>query len=188
MTAEQAREELITQANLQVQNGSPGEWNQRAHAFLRQVHGMLPADGDSGPGYMFYAMPEQKADPGIYVGYYPDGMELNASSPEAINASMNRDAASREVIAKQTLGAAAGAAAIAVGGPIATLPGVPIFSSKGALGSAMWASSVGTGIISGGINAGSQYLQNGTVNPVDVATSLVRVWLVHMADCCGIWA
>ncbi|CBW75264.1 Hemolysin [Mycetohabitans rhizoxinica HKI 454] len=171
LSAEQAREELTIQANLQIQNGSPGEWNQRAHEFLRQAHGMMPADGDSGPGYMFYATPEQKADPGIYVGYYPDGMGLNAPSPEAINASMNRDAASREVIAKQTLGAAAGAAAIAVGGPVAALPGAPIFSSEGALGSGMWASPVGTGIISGGINAGSQYLQNGTVNPVDVATS-----------------
>ncbi|MCG1042465.1 hypothetical protein KQH60_07850 [Mycetohabitans sp. B8] len=120
---------------------------------------------------MFYATPEQKADPGIYVGYYPDGMGLNAPSPEAINASMNRDVASREVIAKQTLGAAAGAAAIAVGGPVAALPGTPIFSSEGALGSGMWASPVGTGIISGGINAGLQYLQNGDINLVNVAAA-----------------
>ncbi|WP_338910941.1 hypothetical protein [Mycetohabitans rhizoxinica] len=98
-------------------------------------------------------------------------MGLNKPTSEAINASVNHDAASREVIAKQTLGAAAGAAAIAVGGPVAALPGAPIFSSKGALGSGMWASPVGTGIISGGINAGSQYLQNGDINPVDVAAA-----------------
>ncbi|WP_235091656.1 hypothetical protein, partial [Mycetohabitans sp. B3] len=35
LTAEQAREELTIQANLQVQNGSPGEWNQRALEFLK---------------------------------------------------------------------------------------------------------------------------------------------------------
>lgn len=58
-----------------------------------------------------------------------------------------------------------------MGGSVAALPGAPIFSSEGALGSGMWASPVGTGIISGGINAGSQYLQNGDINPVDVASA-----------------
>jgi filamentous hemagglutinin len=171
LSAEQAREELTIQANLQIQNGSAGEWNQRAHEFLKQAHGMMPADGDSGPGYMFYATPEQKADPSMYAGHYPSGVGLNTPSSEVINASVNRDAASRDVMAKQTLGAAAGAAAIAVGGPVAALPGAPIFSSEGALGSGMWASPVGTGIISGGINAGSQYMQNGDINPVDVAAA-----------------
>ncbi|WP_237573802.1 MULTISPECIES: hypothetical protein [Burkholderiaceae] len=58
LTAEQVREELTIQANLQVQNGSPGEWNQRPHEFLKWAHGMLPADGESGLGYMFYATPD----------------------------------------------------------------------------------------------------------------------------------
>jgi filamentous hemagglutinin len=126
LTAEQAREELTIQANLQVQNGAPGEWSQRAYKFLEQAHGMLPADGESGLGYMFYATPAQKADPSMYAGHYPSGLGLNASSPEVINASVNRDAASREVIAKQTLGAASGAAAISEGGPVAALPRAPI--------------------------------------------------------------
>ncbi|TKC89437.1 LysM peptidoglycan-binding domain-containing protein [Trinickia terrae] len=47
--------------------------------------------------------------------------------------------------------------------------GSPIFSSGGLLGSRMWASSVGTGAISAGINAGAQYLLTGDINPVDVA-------------------
>jgi filamentous hemagglutinin len=75
---------------------------------------------------MFYATPAQKADPSMYAGHYPSGLGLNAPSPEVINASVNRDTASREVFAKQTLGAASGAAAIAVGGPVAALPGAPI--------------------------------------------------------------
>ncbi|SIT41615.1 Filamentous haemagglutinin family outer membrane protein (fragment) [Paraburkholderia piptadeniae] len=69
-----------------------------------------------------------------------------------------------------------GAAALITGGlaagpVLAALPGAPIFSSGGLLGSGVWASPFGTGIISAGINAGSQYLQTGTINPVDVATS-----------------
>lgn len=52
---------------------------------------------------------------------------------------------------------------------LASISGAPIFSSGGALGSAALASPAGTGVISAGISAGSQYLQNGSVNPVDVA-------------------
>ncbi|SIT69545.1 filamentous hemagglutinin [Burkholderia sp. b14] len=58
LSAEQASEELAIQASLQVQNGSPGERNQRAHKFLKQAHGMLPAGGESRPKYIFYATPE----------------------------------------------------------------------------------------------------------------------------------
>ncbi|MBC8724628.1 LysM peptidoglycan-binding domain-containing protein [Paraburkholderia sp. 31.1] len=50
--------------------------------------------------------------------------------------------------------------------------GAPIFSSGGLLGSRMWASSVGTGAISAGVNAGAQYFLTGDVNPVDVGVSL----------------
>ncbi|MGF6415781.1 hypothetical protein [Paraburkholderia sp. MM5482-R1] len=49
--------------------------------------------------------------------------------------------------------------------------GAPIFSSGGLLGSRMWASSVGTGAISAGITAGSEYYQKGAINPVDVGVS-----------------
>ncbi|MGF6696601.1 YD repeat-containing protein [Paraburkholderia sp. MM5496-R1] len=80
-----------------------------------------------------------------------------------------------------TLGAAApiktGITALVNGGR-ATLAsemlggGAPIFSSGGLLGSRMWASSVGTGAISAGVNAGAQYFLTGDVNPVDVGVSL----------------
>ncbi|MCA8104322.1 hemagglutinin repeat-containing protein [Burkholderia sp. BCCIQ04A] len=51
---------------------------------------------------------------------------------------------------------------------LAAIPGAPIFGSTGALGSSAWTSPVGIGVLTGGVNATSQYIQNGTVNPVDV--------------------
>jgi len=47
--------------------------------------------------------------------------------------------------AGNVVGAAVGAATIAVGGPVAALLGAPIFSSGGALGSGSLASPVGPG-------------------------------------------
>ncbi|WP_153077301.1 hypothetical protein [Paraburkholderia bonniea] len=161
------------QANLQVQNGSPGTWNQRASDFLGQAHGMLPADGASGPGYMFYTTPEQKANPEMYAQYDGNGAGMNRPAAGDVASSVNREQAYRDVYGKLTWGAAAGAGAIATGGVIAALPGAPIFSSGGALGTGALASPVGTGTISAGINAGSQYLQNGKINPVDVTGAFV---------------
>ncbi|WP_338859829.1 hemolysin [Mycetohabitans rhizoxinica] len=85
---------------------------------------MLPADGESGPGYMFYATPAQKADPSMYAGHYPSGLGLNQLTSEAMNASANHDATGREMIAKQTLGAAAGAGAIVLAPKVAVAAGL----------------------------------------------------------------
>jgi hypothetical protein len=173
ITIDQAIGALTAQADRQVQNGSAGAWDQNASAFLGQAHGMLPADGNSGPGYMFYATPDQKANPNMYAGYYPNGVGLNQPAAGDVANSVNRDAAYRDAYTKGTIGAALLAGGIAVAGPIAALPGAPIFSAGGALGSGAWASPAGTGAISAGINAGSQYYQNGTVNPVDVAIAAI---------------
>lgn len=173
ITVDQAINALSAQADRQMQNGSAGAWDQNASAFLAQAHGMLPADGGSGPGYMFYATPEQKANPEMYAGHYPDGIGLNRPTAGDIAGSVDREQAYRDAYTQGTWGAAAGAAGIAIVGPVAALPGVPIFSSGGVLGSGALASPVGTGAISAGINAGSQYFQNGAVNPVDVAGSFV---------------
>ncbi|WP_208452834.1 hypothetical protein, partial [Burkholderia gladioli] len=62
ISIDQAVSELTAQANRQVQNGSPGAWDQNVSVFLNQAHGMLPADGNSGPGYMFYAPPRPKGE------------------------------------------------------------------------------------------------------------------------------
>jgi len=100
--------------------------DQSASAFLSQAHGMLPADGNSGPGYMFYATPDQKANPNMYAGCYPKGAGLNKPAAADIAGSANYDAASRDALAKQTWGAAAAAGGLALAGPVAALPGAPI--------------------------------------------------------------
>lgn len=117
LTAEQAHEKLTTQANLQVQNGSPGTWNQRASKFLGQAHGMLPANGDNGPGYMFYATPEQKANQSMYAGYYVNGVGLNLPTAGAIANSVNSDLSNRNLMGGATIAAATGGALI-VGAPM----------------------------------------------------------------------
>ncbi len=105
----------------------------------------------------------------MYAKYYPNGVGMNVPNGQAVANSVGRDQAYQDLYGKLTLGAAAGAVGIAVGGPIAALPGVPIFSTGGLLGSGTLASPVGTGAISAGINAGAQYYTDGKVNPVDVA-------------------
>ena len=74
-------------------------------------------------------------------------------------------------VANPKLGLAiAGAlAAPAVLPALAAIPGAPIFGIDGALGSTAWTSAAG----SAAINAGSQYYQNGTVNPIDVAIGAI---------------
>ncbi|WP_372436302.1 hypothetical protein, partial [Pandoraea sputorum] len=65
------------------------------------------------------------------------------------------------------------AGTLAIGRQVATLPGTPIFSANGALGSQTLAGPVGTGSISAGINATAQYAQKGEINPVDVVGAFV---------------
>ncbi|WP_155646984.1 hypothetical protein [Burkholderia territorii] len=45
---------------------------------------MLPADGNSGPGYMFYATPEQKANVEMYAKYVTNGTEMNVPIDQMI--------------------------------------------------------------------------------------------------------
>ena len=149
----EAVNELTAQANRQVQNGSPGAWDQNASAFLDQAHGMLPADGNSGPGYMFYATPAQKADGNMYAGYYSNGVGLNMPSASAITTSANKDQANRNLMGAGVIAGATGAVLL-VGGPVA--------ASVGGLGYA----AIG-GVTGGGMDAAGQYGQSGTVRPVE---------------------
>jgi filamentous hemagglutinin len=66
---------------------------------------------------------------------------------------------------------AAALAAPALLPALASIPGAPIFGIDGALGSTAMTSAAGTGAISAGINAGSQYIQNGSISPLDVAAA-----------------
>ncbi|ARL92239.1 hemagglutinin repeat-containing protein [Burkholderia pseudomallei] len=120
ITIEQAISDLTAQANRQVQNGSPGAWNQNASAFLDQAHGLLPADGSSGPGYMFYATPDQKANVAMYANYYPNGVGMNVPSAQAVASSANRDKAQQEKYS--TLTSSAAAVAALVTGGVALFP------------------------------------------------------------------
>ncbi|WP_408128812.1 hemagglutinin repeat-containing protein [Paraburkholderia strydomiana] len=151
-----AVQELTAQADRQVQNGSPGAWDQNASAFLDQAHGLLAVDPSCpscGPGYMFYATPAQKADPNMYAGYYPNGAGLNMPSASAIATSANRDQANRNLMGAGVIAGATGAALL-VGGPAA--------ASAGALGYAAIGGATG-----GGMDAAGQYGQSGTVRPVE---------------------
>jgi len=56
---------------------------------------------------------------------------------------------------------------------LAAIPGAPILGADGLLGSGALASRAGIGVITGGVNATSQYLQNGSINPIDVAYAAI---------------
>ncbi|OLL27985.1 filamentous hemagglutinin [Burkholderia sp. SRS-W-2-2016] len=119
------------------------------------------ADGKGGTGNPF-GMGKDLVSSVCGAGAQCSDATLNA----AIQAQRdNAAAASENMKAVAIYGAAAAGTAAAV----ALAPGAPIFSSVGALGSAALTSPMGTGVISAGINAGSQYIQNGGVNLVDVA-------------------
>ena len=65
----EAEQRLAQQAYRQVQYGVGGEADVSAMAFLKQANGLLAADPNCstcGPGYMFYATPEQKLNVAMY--------------------------------------------------------------------------------------------------------------------------
>ncbi|MFC0402065.1 hypothetical protein [Paraburkholderia rhizosphaerae] len=151
ISVDQAVADLTAQANRQVQNGSPGAWNASASAFLDQAHGMLPADGNSGPGYMFYATPEQKANVNMYANYYPNGVGLNQPSAQQIQNSVAHEQSSRDLMAGGTV-AAATAGIATVGAPIAATVGATAAATIG-------------GTVSGGMDAAGQLAQTGEIRP-----------------------
>lgn len=61
---------------------------------------MLPADGNSGPGYMFYATPEQKANVEMYAKYVTNGTEMNVPIDQMIANSVSRDKGTQGPIRK----------------------------------------------------------------------------------------
>ena len=151
ISVDQAVSELTAQANRQVQDGSPGAWDRDAHEFLKQAHGMLPATGSSGPSYMFYATPDQRANPNMYAEHYPNGVGPNNPSAAEINRSSSEGQASRNVIGGATI-AAPVVGALAVGAPIASaVRGAGTLAALGAT-------------IDGSRDVVGQYDQTGTVH------------------------
>src|SRR5450830_2152116 len=113
MTEAQAEQILAQQAYRQVQDGAGGAWDADASKFLKQAHGMLPADGSSGPGYMFQATAAQKADANMYANQLPqtaafyikNGVQI-PTAQQSVDAT-KRGNEIRDAVGKATIGAAA---------------------------------------------------------------------------------
>lgn len=150
LTADQAQQMLLASGYRMVDAaasaGPAPDGSKYATAFISQ-----------NAGSMFAATAAEYKNPFLY------GSQDGALTPE--------QRALPGAVANPKLGLAiAGAlAAPAVLPALATIPGAPIFGIDGALGSSTWASPLGIGAITGTVNATSQYIQNGSVNPVDVA-------------------
>jgi filamentous hemagglutinin len=126
VSEQEAEKRLAQQAFRQVQFGLQGADDSQARTFLSQAKGMLESDPDCpscGPGYMFFATPEQKlhtemyatqvvSDPKLLEFFGKNGISQPTS--EQIRASANKDASSRSKIAGATLGAAAAATSLTV--------------------------------------------------------------------------
>lgn len=156
-----------------MQAGVGGDEDAAARAFLKQAYGMLPADGTSGPGYMFYATAAQKADPTFYgktlgdsaAFYYVNGLKQPTILQTATAAAA--DLGERQKILERTINAAAAAGALAI------LPAAAAEASVAAAnavryctlnpGACVVASGVAGGISAGADAAGQAYLSNGTV-------------------------
>jgi filamentous hemagglutinin len=126
VSEQEAEKRLAQQAFRQVQFGLQGADDSQARTFLSQAKGMLEADPgcpSCGPGYMFFATPEQKLHTDMYATQVISDLKLlefygknGISQPtsEQIRASANKDASSRSKIAGATLGAAAAATSLTV--------------------------------------------------------------------------
>ncbi len=72
---------------------------------------------------MFYATVAQRANPEMYAGYYADGVGLNRPADADVARAVAYTQRYEDVYTKLTFGAAAGAALVAVAGPVAALTG-----------------------------------------------------------------
>ncbi|MGA0569790.1 hypothetical protein ACO2Q9_03620 [Variovorax sp. VNK109] len=121
ISEDEAVARLAQQAYRQVQFGAEGMWDASASAFLSQAHGMLPAEGASGPGYMFFATPAQKANTLMYATSLPQTADIYIQAglkalpdAHAIAAAHAKDTQSREILTTLTLGAGAASGVIAL--------------------------------------------------------------------------
>lgn len=161
ISEEEAQRRLAQQAYRQVQFGVEGEWDASASAFLSQAKGMLPSSGNSGPGYMFYATPDQKAAMQTYADslpaladfYIDNGLKLPGA--QAIAAGLARDDRHREVLTNLTLGAGAGASLIALAGTSPALLTWALVNPDKAVQLGLITADTAAGIASGAITPAS---------------------------------
>lgn len=162
ISVDQAVEALTAQADRQVQNGSAGAEDPNARAFLKgaqvsaQVNGFtLPAEGNSGPGYVFYATPAQKANPDMYAYSPVYGLQSTENWPsgQSIGNSVSRDQAISQLAGAGTIAAPVGSIMF-LGAPIASaIGGIGVYSTIGS-------------IVGGGMDASGQYAQSGQIRPM----------------------
>ncbi len=126
ISEQEAARRLAQQAFRQVQFGASGSEDTQARYFLSQANGMLPADPSCpscGPGYLFYATPDQRAHTGMYAAQVVSDPKALAfygkngivqPTPQGIQASATRDANVRSNIGTATVGAAGAAASLTV--------------------------------------------------------------------------
>jgi len=115
ISEQEAEQRLAQQAARQVQNGMPGQEDAQSRAFLSQAKGMLAADPSCpscGPGYMFYATPEQKANPNMYANtlsqtetFYREN-NISQPTPQQITQSVAHDQTLRNTVMQRTILAA----------------------------------------------------------------------------------
>ncbi|QRX81622.1 hypothetical protein [Glaciimonas sp. PAMC28666] len=162
ISIDQAQQELTAQADRQVQSGSSGSWDQSAYTFLQEAgRGLLPSEGKSGTGFMFYTTPEQKANADMYAGYGG----TNKPSDSDINAAMDRDQTIRALASKATLGAAATAAGVATAG----VGGGSVMDVYAAYKAAAAAYSAGTALGTGAAVGGAFYTGGAVVGAINDA-------------------
>ncbi|WP_413185200.1 hemagglutinin repeat-containing protein [Paraburkholderia sacchari] len=154
LTADQAQQMLLASGyrivDAAASAGPAPDGNKYATAFISQYG-----------GDMFRATPAEYNSPFLY------GNADHSLTPEqrALPGAIANPAAG--------LAIAGALAAPAVLPALAAIPGAPIFSTGGAMGSAALASANGVGAISAAISAGSQYVQTGDINWVNVAGAYI---------------
>jgi filamentous hemagglutinin len=111
-----AEQSLAQQAYRQVQFGAEGQWDATAQAFLNTApKTLLPSDpnfASTGPGFMFYATPEQRANSAMYLntlatnaGFYANN-GLKLPTIEQIVEGASRDSQGRQLLRERTISAA----------------------------------------------------------------------------------
>ncbi len=173
---------LAQQGFRQVQAGVGGEEDAGARAFLSQAHGMLPADGASGPGYMFYTPPSQKNDATMYgktlgdsaAFYYTNGLKQPGAIQAATTGAMSD--AERSRLAGAVVNVVGGAALLATGPAIATtVPGLVTSTATACtINPAACTSAAGIGgIVSGSMDMVGQIFLTGSIRPGQTAMATV---------------
>lgn len=124
---------------------------------------MLPLDGTSGPGYMFFATDAQKANASIYSKYLPQDRINNFYARNGLTqptmgqvaSPVAREQAIDNKISGAVIAAPVGALA-AIGAPVVAAGSTVTLVAIGAVGG-------------GGFDAAGQFAQDGKVNPTQSA-------------------